>query len=148
MNLIPTAARLIVAARDEGRCVRCGGKGREWHHRRRRGVKDIHTHAACNGITTCTVCHAWCHANPKIARSMGWIVSAHDDPHETAVHTYRWGWVLLSHDGTFDLVGECEECESVTFTERGLCLSCLRKEGEPALPDLRKLMKRAEERQA
>lgn len=163
-NDIPTASRLIVGARDNMHCTRCGGKGNEWHHRRRRGVKDSHTHAACNGITLCFICHAWVHANARIARSMGWIVSSHGDPHEEPVHTFMYQWVLLNHDGTMHLVGECEGCETVTFLQRGLCMTCLRKEvccsspegaaavlcgcGGAAAMDLRKLIERAKERDA
>jgi hypothetical protein len=163
-NLIPTKSRLLVGVRDAGRCVRCGGKGNEWHHRRRRGVKDEHTHAACNGILLCPVCHAWCHANSTVARAMGWIVSAHASPHDEPVHTFMYSWALLNHDGTMVLVGECDECEQVTFTDGGLCLTCLRKEvccssahaaaasmcgcGGGAAESLRRLIERARERDA
>lgn len=164
-NPIPTKSRLLVAARDAGHCLRCGGKGNQWHHRRRRGVKDSHTHAACNGITLCpSICHPWVHANPTAAKGMGWIVGAHDDPHESPVYTFMWGWVLLNHDGTFDAVGECESCETITFTESGLCMVCLRAEvccpnpqaaastlcgcGGGAAQSLGRLIQRARERQA
>lgn len=163
-NPIPTKSREIVTARDAGHCVRCGGKGNEWHHRRRRGVKDSHTHEACNGITLCSVCHAWCHANPTVAKAMGWIVSAHDNPHEAPVRTYMFGWALLNHDGTLHLVGECEVCERITFTSSGRCMTCLREEvccyspqmaaagmcdcGGAAATELRELVDRAREREA
>jgi hypothetical protein len=163
-NPIPTRSRTIVTARDNGHCVRCGGRGNEWHHRRRRGVKDEHTHAACNGITLCTTCHGWVHANPTTAKGMGWVVSAHGDPHEEPVYTFLYGWALLNHDGTLHLVGECDECETVTFLDGGLCMVCLRAEvccssataasialcgcGGHAAEALRRVIDRAREREA
>jgi hypothetical protein len=162
-NRIPTASRLIVGARDNGHCVRCGGKGNEWHHRRRRGVRDEHTHAACNGVTLCSVCHAWCHANPTAAREKGWIVSAHDNPHQAPVWTFLYQWVLLNHDGTLHLVGECDACGQIDFLSSGLCLDCLRQEvccpspqaaaaslcgcGGGASAEIRELIERARERE-
>lgn len=125
-NNIPTKSRLLVRSRDSGHCCRCGGQGNEWHHRRRKRVLDEHTHLPCNGITLCTVCHAWVHAHPTVSKGMGWIVSAHDNPHDHPVHTFMYGWALLSHDGTIELQHECIECERVTYTEAGLCMSCLR----------------------
>lgn len=126
MNPIPTKSRLVVRTRDQGRCVRCGGVGGEWHHRRRRRVTDTHTHEACNGITLCPVCHAWVHANPAMAKSFGWIVSAWEtDPSAHPVNMFLWGWAGLRCDGTVVLLSECEECEKPALLDGGLCVDCL-----------------------
>jgi hypothetical protein len=163
-NEIPTASRLIVSARDNGQCVRCGGRGSEQHHRRRRRVKDAHTHAACNLITLCSTCHPWVHAYPRQARTYGWIVSAHDDPHDIPVETFIYHWVLLNHDGTLHMVGQCEECGQIRLLDGGLCVDCLRIEvchstahaaaaalcdcGGSAAEGIRRIRERMEEREA
>lgn len=125
MSEIPTASRQVVSERDLDRCVRCGGRSGAWHHRRRRRVEDSHTHEACNGILLCITCHAWVHANPKLAREMGWIVSAWDLPPAHPVMTFAYGWVSLRCDGTFVLLGACEQCDKPAVLEGGLCLECL-----------------------
>lgn len=128
-NPIPTKSRETVTARDHHHCVRCGGRGNQWHHRRRKRVEDEHTHQACNGITLCPVCHAWVHANPDLARAFGWIVSAWEDrPDTMPIYTFLWGWTLLACDGTVTLLNECEGCEKPALLEGGLCLSCLTEE--------------------
>lgn len=125
-NPIPTKSRDVVRARDQRRCVRCGGAGIDYHHRRRRGVVDSHTHEACNGITLCPVCHAWVHANPDVARAFGWIVTAWEsNPRVMPVSTFLWGWVELRCDGTLTLLSECEGCEKPALLDGGLCLDCL-----------------------
>lgn len=127
-NEIPLFSRLAVAERDRTKCVRCGGAGSAWHHRRRRRVKDAHTHEPCNGVTLCLVCHAWAHANPRLAIEQGWIVSAWNSPLDKPVFTFLYGWAFLNCDGTLVLAGECGECQSIAVLEKGLCLDCLIKE--------------------
>lgn len=104
-NPIPTASRLLVAERDQYRCVRCGaGRGLHWHHRRSRRVLDEHTHCPCNGISLCGVCHSWVHANPRQAIRFGYLLSSHiQHPWKHPVLHVRWQWVLLGHDETFTL---------------------------------------------
>lgn len=104
-NLIPTASRLLVAERDQRRCVRCGSANRpHWHHRRTRRVRDEHTHCPCNGISLCTTCHAWVHANPRQAEKFGWLLSRYvQQPWKHPVLHVHWAWIDLSHDETFAL---------------------------------------------
>lgn len=72
-------------------CQGCGST-RNLHRHHRRG-KDAggsgeraHTHCACNGLTLCTTCHTWAHANPEQARAEGWIVSQSvDEPGSVGV---------------------------------------------------------------
>lgn len=58
---------------------------------------DRHQHAPCNGVTCCTVCHAWIHAHPFEARAEGWIVARHADPCHVEVKIHG-KMVLLAHD--------------------------------------------------
>lgn len=101
---IPTVQRSLVKVRDNWRCVRCGGPGAEWHHRRSRSVRDEHQHCACNGVWLCTTCHRWVHANPFAARSTGFIVSRHGQPSEEAIQCAMRGLVTLTCEG--DVVTE------------------------------------------
>jgi hypothetical protein len=99
-NPIPLASRIVVEHRDNRHCVRCGGIGGPWHHRRRRDVRDEHQHCACNGIILCKTCHAFVHSHPETAREQGWIVSAHvGQPFSVPVWTARYGWVTHDCEG-------------------------------------------------
>jgi hypothetical protein len=98
-NPIPEESRRIVEWRDRNRCVRCGGAGSEWHHRRGRSVKDRHQHCACNGILLCRTCHAYAHAYPTIAQNFGFVVSRHcEDPSLVPVKNAT-GWAVLTCEG-------------------------------------------------
>lgn len=100
-NPIPAASRRLVEDREQGLCLRCGGKGTDWHHRRSRSVRDGHTHCGCNGVLLCRVDHAWAHGNPALAQAQGWIVSRYvDEPSSVAVVT-RHGMLRLNCDGSF-----------------------------------------------
>lgn len=100
MTEIPTASRLIVGDRDRNRCVRCGGRGYEWHHRRTRAVRDVHQHCACNGVLLCRTCHTWVHQHPAEARPLGLIVSKFNaTPFAIPVVTV-WGTRFHDCDGT------------------------------------------------
>jgi 5-methylcytosine-specific restriction protein A len=89
-NEIPTKSRELVKARSNGRCERCGGAGTDWHHRRRRAVKDEHTHHPCNGVLLCRTCHSWAHAHPRLAREEGWILAMNRTPMREPINT-AWG---------------------------------------------------------
>jgi len=57
-----------------GRCERCGrsDRGLELHHKAgRTGERylDVSTWAAL-----CPECHAWVHANPRVATGEGWLI--------------------------------------------------------------------------
>lgn len=75
---IPTSSRKAVRERDRDRCVRCGGAGSAWHHRRSRSVRDEHTHHPGNGVLLCKTCHDWVHGHPAAAMDDGLILSRHE----------------------------------------------------------------------
>lgn len=105
-NAIPASQRRVVSERDNHQCQRCGTRGSDWHHRRRRAVKTHYQHCACNGVLLCRTCHNWAHSNPEEARAEGLIVSAYEDePHAVPINTFQ-GWLLLHCDG------------SITYTTR------------------------------
>lgn len=109
-NRIPTAARLAVKERDEGRCSRCGGLGSEWHHRRRRNVRNDHyQHCCCIGVLLCTVCHRWVHANPAKARDTGYIISSYEEePWTIPLQVWTKDWQTNDCEGDFTLSREKE----------------------------------------
>ena len=96
---IPEESRRLVGDRDV-RCARDGvALGTDWHHRRRRNVRDGHEHCPCNGVMLCRTCHSWAHANPAAALAKGWMVPTHREPWRTP----QWrpdGWWLCLHDGS------------------------------------------------
>lgn len=87
-------------------CVRCNGRGYEWHHRRSRRVRADHRHCSCNGLLLCRTCHTWAHRNPDEARVTGFIVSQWvDEPFMVPVFTEGYWqpscngkWVPLAAD--------------------------------------------------
>lgn len=98
-NPIPPESREAVEKRDGYRCVRCAGKGSEWHHRRSRRVRDEYTHSPSNGVLLCSVCHRWAHANPVKAMRVGIILTQWEpDPESAPVRTWR-GWMTMKCDG-------------------------------------------------
>lgn len=124
-NEIPHTMQLVIDERDAGHCMRCGGLGSARHHRRRRRVADEHTHEPCNVVTLCAVCHVGLHAHPREAIEDGWIVSAWNDPREHHVVHYDLGPVRLECDGTYMMLGECDDCGEVRVLEAGKCRECL-----------------------
>lgn len=102
-NPIPQASRLLVETREIGRCLRCGMRGSDWHHRRKRSVKDEHQHCACNGVLLCRTCHTWAHAYPLEAKAKGYIVSQFQpSPGLTQVDAWH-GAVTLWCDGSYGI---------------------------------------------
>lgn len=91
---ISASVRLQVKVRDSHRCVRCGVRGAEIHHRRGKRVIDEHTHCSCNLIFLCgwgnhQGCHGWVHSNPFEAKNFGLIVARHAIPAELPVVVRR-----------------------------------------------------------
>lgn len=76
-------------------------RGSDWHHRRKRSVKDRHQHCACNGVLLCRTCHTWAHAHPVEAKVAGFVVSQFE-PEPSTVRAEGWfGRVTLWCDGTY-----------------------------------------------
>ena len=70
-----TAQQRYIQAR--GRCERCKeGVGGRWetHHVQRRSNSGVADHAVDNLRLLCPPCHAWIHANVKLAKEQRWIV--------------------------------------------------------------------------
>lgn len=101
-NQIPEQSRELVKRRAMGRCLRCGGPGAEWHHRRSRSVRDSHRHCPCNGVWLCGTCHRWVHAHPFEAKADGLIVSKQVGEPGSVVVTAHFGDLFLECDGKFN----------------------------------------------
>jgi hypothetical protein len=97
---VPTRSREIVKARERGRCLRCGGPGIQWCHRRRRNVADGHQHCPCNGWWGCLDCHQlWQHQNPREAEETGFAVSSYSTtPGSVPIETW-YGVLYLECNG-------------------------------------------------
>lgn len=91
-RVIPEESRRTVERRQRLRCLRCGGAGSEWHHRRSRRVRAAHRHCPCNGVLLCGSCHRWAHANHEEARATGFIVSQWVDEPSVVPLMTPWGW--------------------------------------------------------
>lgn len=106
LSRIPTKAREVVVAREQGSCLRCAARGAEWAHRRSRAVHDQHTMCPCNGAYLCTTCHDWCHKNPRLAMAAGLMVSRHvAEPGRIAVESW-YSTIWLHCNGTIDFTEE------------------------------------------
>lgn len=93
-----------------GSCERCGSNGSDWHHRRRRAVKNGHfQHCACIGVWLCRTDHAWAHANPRLAQESGFIVSAYEDEPWTVPIKSLGSWVTFDCEGGIHPVETKEE---------------------------------------
>lgn len=93
-------AYATVQVRDRFRCLRCGGMGANWHHRRSKSIRDQHTDCPCNGVWLCGSgsmgCHGWVHSHPLLARQQGWIVSRYmAEPSMVPVMSRVHGGVVL-----------------------------------------------------
>ena len=103
-NSIPSNRRAQVRSRARDRCERCGSptNAGQWHHRRRRGVKEGHyQHCACNGVWLCGICHTDVHSRNTEARQTGFIVNQFvATPGDQLVQTYR-GPAYLTCDGKY-----------------------------------------------
>lgn len=96
MSAIPTAIRDKVWARQNRQCCRCGGRGYEIHHRKRRREGG---HSLGNCIGLCGTCHRWAHANPDKAKEQGYITGISvDDPSTVPIQTFM-GLVLFDDGG-------------------------------------------------
>ena len=102
MSEIPARARGLVLVRDRYLCIRCGTRGSDVHHRRRRAVRDDHTHCPCNLILLCRNCHSWVHHEVWLARADGLIVSHVIAEPTTKLTATIAGPVRFDCDGGFE----------------------------------------------
>jgi len=105
-NLIPPQSRDLVRTRDMDQCVRCAGRGYEWHHRRSRRVRDDHTHCPCVGVLLCRTCHLWVHAHVFEARRQGLIVSQYQTAPSTVPVFTHLGLLLMDCEGRMEYLRE------------------------------------------
>lgn len=95
--------RSLVLQRDGGRCVICGGRGAEIHHRQPRGAGGSSSPAinsAANLLTLCRRCHREVESWRTVAEDYGYIVRRGiTDPADVRVLIHGYGWALLSADG-------------------------------------------------
>ncbi len=97
--------REVVAARFGQLCARCGRHrdqvGLDPHHRQllSRGGRD----EAANLVALCRPCHDWCHAHPKTATGLGFIVPSRAEPARRGMLLWDGRLVLLNDTGGYDL---------------------------------------------
>lgn len=105
MSKIPTAARETVKTRAFGRCERCSaGSATDIHHRMRRREGG---HAVSNLVLLCRTCHEYCHKNPRIAQSEGFIIPANQFGVDSTAPVKTWrGWACHDDEGNFTHVTE------------------------------------------
>ena len=119
-NAIPQRSRTLVEARDRFLCLRCGTRGSDWHHRRTRAHRDLHTHCPCVGVYLCQTCHDWVHAHPLEAKTDGWIVRRWEDPQSVPILAYYGKWIQPDCDGGFVFTNEPRDNEDDPTEVRGI----------------------------
>lgn len=97
------AAQALVWTRDEGRCVVCGGRGDQIHHRQPRGMGgasrrgDVHSPSRL--IAVCRDCHGWIESYRLDAQRSGYLVRRGPVPPADVPLLHRGRWVLLDDRG-------------------------------------------------
>lgn len=93
--------KALVTARCGGRCERCGGIGRSFHHRKK--VSQGGEWCPSNIVRLCgsgtTGCHGWVEHEPNAAEAEGWHVRPWGCPEEIPVKYGRKEWLQLLPDG-------------------------------------------------
>jgi len=93
-----TRARILVATRSSLMCEGCAhAPATDWAHRKARSQGG--RWCATNGLHLCRPCHSWAHANPTMARSVGWSVRRNHDPAKVPALLAGRGWVYLDAAG-------------------------------------------------
>src|ERR1700744_1792352 len=97
------AAKRLVVARDNGKCLRCFGEATDVHHRRPRqmgGTSDEGIRVGlANLLSLCRPCHDWVHSHPIDSYATGFLLKSTQDPVLTAVQVRPTGKVMLTADG-------------------------------------------------
>lgn len=100
------ATKLVIVARSEGKCERCGrplgfDEGNA-HHRRPRGIggtSDARLGLPSNGLRLCSTCHDTVESHRGESYGYGWLVRTMQVPSEQPVKCWD-GWAYLNDDGT------------------------------------------------
>jgi 5-methylcytosine-specific restriction enzyme A len=103
-------AKKQAAARDEGRCRRCGRPATDVHHRRPKGMggtSDLYIRLGlANLVCLCRQCHDYIHAHPEEGYRTGFLVHSWDDPADVSLMLKSGThYVRLRSDGEFETVG-------------------------------------------
>lgn len=108
--------RLTVIDRDGNRCVRCGRKREEVHHRYRRGMGGSTNpliHNPANLICLCQHCHRAAESNRTLAREIeGHCIPTLEQAPVTPVLTLT-GWRLPTLAGTWVQVCQSYQASNV-----------------------------------
>jgi hypothetical protein len=94
-----TSARRGLRGRSGGRCEGCPcAAATDYAHRK--ACSQGGGWCLSNALHLCRACHAWAHANPEMARSVGWMVRRSEDPAAIPALLHGGRWMLLHPDGT------------------------------------------------
>lgn len=79
-----TRAKRLVAERDRGECLVCGGEATDIHHRMPKGMGGTsdpdRNYGLANLVSLCREDHDHVHANPGESYTNGLLVHSWDDP--------------------------------------------------------------------
>lgn len=96
-------AKELVRERDQGRCVWCGLRGQEVHHRMNRGAggapMDPSSSSLSRLVLLCSECHRLVGQFPEAAEDQGLLVRHGVTACDGVPLLYRGALVLLTDDG-------------------------------------------------
>lgn len=94
-------SRVIVYARSNGACERCGrARAIHWHHRLNRSQGG--TWHPSNGYHLCLECHLLMDGGEDYLFEMGWRIKGHDKRPYSEVPVMHWQWGLVTLDDLGD----------------------------------------------
>lgn len=101
--------RRLILARDSGKCLRCLGEAADVHHRKLKGAGGSCPETEfglANLVSLCRDCHSFCHLNPALAYSAGFLVHSWDDPAEIPLRVGSYSHLIrLGPDGSLEEAG-------------------------------------------
>lgn len=95
----------VVAMRSGGYCeyLGCDQRGQQFHHRKPRGMggsRNPSIHSPSNILHLCSAHHEWVESHRRVARDLGLLVTAAQDPERVFVELAA-GRVRLTPGGTY-----------------------------------------------
>lgn len=114
--------RELIYQRAGWRCELCGLRVDvgQVHHRRPRGMggsKNAIVGSCANGVLLHPRCHARIESHRSWAQSIGFLVSASQQPDKVPVRRFD-GWVYLGEDGSLQAVTDVDELINLAGAER------------------------------
>lgn len=110
MTGLSTKTRRLVKDRDRGRCLRCGARAEQIHHRRPRGRGGSSLAAANqpdNLVSLCSRCHEHIERNRLEAYASGWLLKhTVQSPAEVPLKDLAGSRFYLTEDGDRDQLPE------------------------------------------